>query len=114
MTKGQAAKVKYKAGDLGGRGKHPADTTGDLFGAHHWPLGTEHERTTGSTHHSMQHNHSGEIQMHYILSNEGEYIDHGTNKKDANDKFGKMEEAVRLNAFIAPDAAALAVLSMAQ
>lgn len=32
-----------KFGDLGGRGRHPADPTGELFGDAHWPLPKYHE-----------------------------------------------------------------------
>lgn len=36
--------VRYRLGSLGGRGRHPADPTGELFGDTHWPLPMSHER----------------------------------------------------------------------
>jgi hypothetical protein len=36
--------VKYNPGDLGGRGRHPSDPTGEFYGDKHWPLPLEHEK----------------------------------------------------------------------
>ncbi len=36
--------VTLKPGDIGGRGCHPADPTGVIFGLKHWPLPQPHER----------------------------------------------------------------------
>ncbi len=41
------SKTKYgKPGDLGGRGCHPCDPTGTIFGSTHWPLRQPHEGGT--------------------------------------------------------------------
>lgn len=36
--------IKYNPGDLGGRGRHPSDPTGEFYGDAHWPLPLEHEK----------------------------------------------------------------------
>ena len=36
--------VKYNPGDLGGRGRHPSDPTGEIYGNKHWPLPLAHEK----------------------------------------------------------------------
>lgn len=36
--------VRYNPGDLGGRGRHPSDPTGEIYGDKHWPLPLEHEK----------------------------------------------------------------------
>lgn len=36
--------VRYNPGDLGGRGRHPSDPTGEIYGDAHWPLPLEHEK----------------------------------------------------------------------
>jgi len=37
--------AKLETGNIGGRGNHPADPTGEVFGPTHWPLPQEHEKT---------------------------------------------------------------------
>lgn len=39
-----STKIKYNPGDLGGRGRHPSDPTGEIFGDRHWPLPLAHEK----------------------------------------------------------------------
>jgi hypothetical protein len=36
--------VRYNPGDLGGRGRHPSDPTGEIYGDKHWPLPLAHEK----------------------------------------------------------------------
>lgn len=36
--------ASYNPGDLGGRGRHPSDPTGEFYGDAHWPLPLEHEK----------------------------------------------------------------------
>jgi hypothetical protein len=36
-------KNEYHTGDLGGRGCHPSDPTGEIYGNNHWPLPLPHE-----------------------------------------------------------------------
>lgn len=38
--------IKRNLGDLGGRGCHPSDPTGEIFGPKHWPLPLPHEKGT--------------------------------------------------------------------
>lgn len=40
----KATGTKYNPGDLGGRGRHPSDPTGEFYGDKHWPLPLEHEK----------------------------------------------------------------------
>jgi hypothetical protein len=40
----KATGIKYHLGSLGGRGRHPADPTGEFYGDSHWPLPLSHER----------------------------------------------------------------------
>lgn len=37
-----------KNGDIGGRGRHPNDPTGEIYGDEHWPLPMEHEKPAGA------------------------------------------------------------------
>lgn len=54
--------AKYRPGDLGERGCHPADPDGEVFGDTHWPMPQPHEMSgiaIGTTHRS-KHNHNEE------------------------------------------------------
>ncbi len=45
--------IKYHLGSLGGRGRHPADPTGEIYGDTHWPLPLPHERGNEMTHYML-------------------------------------------------------------
>lgn len=49
----KATGIKYHLGSLGGRGRHPADPTGEFYGDTHWPLPLPHERGNEMTHYML-------------------------------------------------------------
>jgi len=49
----KATGIKYHLGSLGGRGRHPADPTGEIYGDSHWPLPLPHERGNEMTHYML-------------------------------------------------------------
>jgi hypothetical protein len=42
-SKTQERVPRYRPGDLGERGTHPADPDGEVFGDTHWPMPQPHE-----------------------------------------------------------------------
>lgn len=44
----KSQETNLQPGDIGGRGRHPNDPTGEIYGDQHWPLPQPHEKEKGN------------------------------------------------------------------